>query len=128
MGGWTTPPERFSWWLKGSLERPLMTSSCSFGTALFGWLGIPAYGRRRVLERPVGLGKGYRGAAQKDGGDDTGRQARSFVSTHVVAPRVNAHELALSSNRAATERVPAFRLPARSWWPENAATHGASEA
>lgn len=36
------------------------------------WLGIPAYGRRWVLGRAAGLGKGYHGPAQKDGGDNRG--------------------------------------------------------
>jgi hypothetical protein len=50
------------------------------------WLGIPAYGRRWVLERAAGLGKGYHGPAQKDGNDNRGVQVRGFVSTHRIVP------------------------------------------
>ena len=73
-----TPPERDSWWLRGSLELPLYPFArlpwhCRLRLGAPGvWLGIPAYGRRWVLERPAGLGKGYHGPAQKHGGDNRG--------------------------------------------------------
>jgi hypothetical protein len=50
------------------------------------WLGTTLRRMRRVLERPAGLGKGYRRTDQKRGGNDCGVQARAFVSAHGVVP------------------------------------------
>jgi len=52
-----TPPERDSWWLRGSLELPLIPSSGSIGTAVFGWARL-GYG----WASPPTDGGGYWGA------------------------------------------------------------------
>ena len=54
-GGWMTPPERFGWWLRGSLELQLIPSSGSFGTAVFGWEPGGMAGHPR-LRKAAGIG------------------------------------------------------------------------
>jgi hypothetical protein len=68
------------------------------------WLGTALRRMRRVLERPAGLGKGYRGTAQKRGGNDCGVQARAFVSAHGVVPALPRTNLfSLPTGRRASE-------------------------